>query len=116
MTGCSAPSRAPGLPSRRRRFSICAALRAGANLGFQLQGADGAIDPARSCLRRKLGILLVGGFGIVRAIGTHLLEPLARLLQFPGLIGAGLVALFLRREDRIHGAGMADKRPCAGAA
>jgi len=52
----------------------------------------------------------------VRAVGAHLLEPLARLLQFPDLIGAGLAALLLRREDRIDGAGMADERPATGAA
>ena len=52
----------------------------------------------------------------MRAVGAHLLEPLARLLQFPDLIGAGPAALVLRREDRIDGAGMADERPATGAA
>ena len=47
----------------------------------------------------------------MRAVGAHLLEPLARLLQFPDLIRSGLAALILRREDRIDGAGMTDERP-----
>ncbi len=42
--------------------TIRAALRAGANLGFQLQGADGAIDLARSRLMGKALILGIGRF------------------------------------------------------
>ena len=52
----------------------------------------------------------------MRAVGPHLLEGLAGVLQFRHLLRAGPAALLLRLEDRIHGASMADERLGAGAA
>ena len=50
----------------------------------------------------------------MRAIGPHPLEDLAGLLQFLHLLQAGLAALFLHIEDRIHGSGMTDESLRAG--
>ena len=92
------------------------AARIGPQLGFELESADGAVDLAAGRLADKFRILLVGGFGIVRAIGPHLLEDLAGPLQFFHLRRAGLAAPLLHIEDRIHGSGMTDQRLGAGLA
>jgi hypothetical protein len=60
--------------------AIGAAARIDAHFGFELEGADGAVDPAASRLVGKLRVLLVGSFGIDRTVGPHLLEVSAGLL------------------------------------
>jgi len=91
--------------------SLGTAARIDAEFGFELERPDGAIELAASRLVDKFRILLVGGFGVVRAIRPNLLEDLAGLLQFPHLRRARLATDLLRFEDRIHGAGMAHERP-----
>jgi hypothetical protein len=44
--------------------TIGAAARIGAEFVFELERADGAVDPAASRLADKFRVLLVGGFGI----------------------------------------------------
>ena len=60
--------------------AVGAAAWIGAQLGFELERANGAADLAASGLVDQFRILLVGGFGVVRAIRPHLLEDLAGLL------------------------------------
>ena len=72
--------------------AVGAAARIDAQFGFELESADGAVDLAASRLAGKFRVLLVGGFGVVRAIGPHLLEDLAGLLQFLHLLGTCLAA------------------------
>ena len=49
--------------------AVGAAARVGAQFGFELKRADGAVDLAASRLADKFRVLLVGGFGVVRAWG-----------------------------------------------
>src|SRR6185437_13886173 len=60
--------------------AVSAAARIDAQLGFELESTDGAIDAAASRLAGELRALLVGGLSIDRAIGPHLLERPAGLL------------------------------------
>ena len=91
--------------------AVGATARIDAQFGLKLERADGAVEPAASRLVGKIRVLLVGGFGIVRAKGAYLLEDLTGLLQFLHLLGTCIEAHLLHIEDRIHGAGMADERP-----
>jgi hypothetical protein len=74
--------------------TIGAAALIGAQFGFELEGPDGSGGVTRSSFQGDLRVLLVSGFGVVRAIGPHLLEDLAGLLQFLHLLRAGLAVVF----------------------
>jgi hypothetical protein len=51
--------------------TVSATTRIDAHFGFELEGADGTVDPAASRLVGKLRALLVSDFGIDRAVGPH---------------------------------------------
>ncbi|GGA40893.1 hypothetical protein GCM10011499_08090 [Pelagibacterium lentulum] len=84
-----------------------------------MQGAPGwrgAIRIARSDIGRKLGVPLVNGLGIARAVGAVFVETRAGFVQFLHLLRAGLASSRLRLEGRVNGTGMAKERsPGAGA-
>src|SRR5262249_7687627 len=88
----------------------------GAPVGLKLKGADSAVDPACCRFLGEFWILLVGGFGVVRTVGPHLLEGPAGLLQFLRLLRAGPAALLLHLEDRVDRARVPDERSRAGLA
>lgn len=81
-------ARRPVAPERRSE-AVGAAARIDAQFGLELERAAGAVDRAASRLAGKLSVL-VGGFGIERAIRPHLLEYPADLLEF---INTGLAPL-----------------------
>src|SRR5947209_514227 len=53
--------------------AVCAAAWIAAQFGLELKGADRAVKASASSLAGQFRILLVCGFGIMRAIGPHLL-------------------------------------------
>lgn len=88
----------------------------GAEFGFELERADGAVDASRACLGGEGRILLVGGFSVAPAVRAHFFESIARPVQLLDLLGARFAPHVLRREDRVHRTGMAHQRPRAGGA
>ena len=82
---CRPPDTGAGWPGRsfcqRSTNTVGAAVRIDAQLGFELERADGAVDPTTCRLAGKFRISLVSGFGIVRAMRPQFLEDLAGLLQ-----------------------------------
>src|ERR1700753_458791 len=49
--------------------AVGATTRIDAQFGFELEGPDSAVEPVVSRLTGKIRVLLVCGFGVVRAIG-----------------------------------------------
>lgn len=90
--------------------AVGAALRIGAQLRFELKGVDGPVDAPRACFTGEAVVLSVGGFRIMPAAGSDLIECAPCRAKLAPLFIRRCRALLLGFKDRIGRAGMADGR------
>jgi hypothetical protein len=90
--------------------------RIDAQFRFELEGADCASGIAGACFKGEAVVLAVGGFRILPAVGSDVIECAPCCAKLAALFVRRRRALSLDFKDRIGRAGMPDERPRAGPA